>query len=118
MVVLLLRRAARRGHWCTWDGASATFSTPGNVLSSRTCFWPSPPWGAHTAERDHRGAEPPDQPRTVGPRPDPLGRRAPARHPLQIVADQRPPLDQLILIQLPRHPRTLPSTQIGPNVGR
>jgi len=47
-----------------------------------------------------------------------LGRRALARHPLQIVADQRPPLDQLVLIQLPRHPRTLPGTQIGPNGGR
>src|SRR5215203_833056 len=35
MVVLLHRRAARYGHWCTKDGASATFSTPGNVLSSR-----------------------------------------------------------------------------------
>src|SRR5215217_7164652 len=28
MVVLLLRRAACRGHSCPWDGASATFSTP------------------------------------------------------------------------------------------
>jgi hypothetical protein len=28
MVVLLLRRAAGRGHWCTWDGAGAAFSTP------------------------------------------------------------------------------------------
>jgi hypothetical protein len=52
IVVLLLRRAARRGRWCPWDGASATFSTPGSVLSSRTCFFPSPPWGAHTAERE------------------------------------------------------------------
>src|SRR5215211_2051662 len=28
MVVLLFRRAARRGHSCPWDGARATFSTP------------------------------------------------------------------------------------------
>jgi hypothetical protein len=33
MVVLLLRPSARRGRWCPWDGASATFSTPGSVLS-------------------------------------------------------------------------------------
>jgi hypothetical protein len=34
MAVLLFRRAARRGRWRRWDGASATFSTPGNALSS------------------------------------------------------------------------------------
>jgi hypothetical protein len=28
MVVLLIRSAACRGHWCIQDGASATFSTP------------------------------------------------------------------------------------------
>src|SRR5919109_5251012 len=52
MVVLLLLRASRRGRCYPWDGAGATFSTSGSVLSSRTCFWPSPPWGAHTAERE------------------------------------------------------------------
>src|SRR4051812_26199428 len=31
MVVLLLRRAARRGHWSLWDAASATFSTSERV---------------------------------------------------------------------------------------
>ena len=30
------------------EAASAACSTAG----SRTCFWPSPPWGAHTAERE------------------------------------------------------------------
>jgi len=59
MVVLLLRRAARRGRWCPWDGASATFSTPGSVLSSRSCFWPSLPWArtpaAHRTPRLRRG---------------------------------------------------------------
>src|SRR5829696_3933147 len=48
MVVLLLRRAACRGHWCTEDGANAAFSTAG----SRTCFLPSRSWRAHTAQRE------------------------------------------------------------------
>ena len=52
MVDLLLRRAACHGHWCTWDGASATFSTPGNVLSSRDLHLAVTPWGANTAERE------------------------------------------------------------------
>jgi hypothetical protein len=67
---------------------------------------------ASAGEPSMRGEELQQQGRTQ------LGRRALARHPLQVVADQRPPLDQLVLIQLPRHPRTLPSTQIGPNGGR
>src|SRR5215217_6640008 len=52
MVVLLHRRAARYGHWCTKDGASATFSTPGNVLSSRDLLLAVTALGAHTAERE------------------------------------------------------------------
>ena len=51
-----------------WDGASATFSTPGSVLSSRTCFWPSPPWGAHTAEREPAGAHASRSPIETPPR--------------------------------------------------
>ena len=60
MVVLLLRRAARRGHSCPWDGASATFSTPGSVLSSRTCFWRAehlsgnPLWHDHPPRLQHQ----------------------------------------------------------------
>src|SRR5579863_7199267 len=37
MVVLLLRRAARRGRSCPWDGASATFSTPGTITALNRC---------------------------------------------------------------------------------
>ena len=47
-MVVSFRVAACRGPWCPWDGVSATFSTPGNVLSSRDLHLASPLWGDHT----------------------------------------------------------------------